>query len=253
MSDIIKAIIIDDEETYISSLEIMLEKNFTNINIIGKANSVLEAQELINSLEVDLLFLDINLTDGTGFDLLKSIKNKNFEVIFITSHTEYAIQAFEFAAMHYILKPISLNNLAIAIDRFFKVRQKENYKEKLDVMLKVMSKKSENILIPTLDGLKLYPLSTIVRIEADNCYTNIYLSNKQKLVVSKTLQKFEIALNDYNFVRIHSKHLINLDYFASVKIGTNASLILKDATELPISRAQKNNLLEKLKYFANTI
>lgn len=253
MLENINAVVIEDEQSYIATLEIMLKVNFPNIIIIGKASSVTDALALLDSKSPELVFMDINLPDGTAFDILNRLINKNFEIIFITSHSEFALKAFEFSAMHYLLKPITLSALQSAIERYFKVKNTENFKDKLNIMKDSFYKKNEKILIPTINGLKVYDISEIVRCEADNNYTIVYFANKQKMLVSKPLQKFDLLLNGMDFIRVHSKHLINLQYFAVIKNGVKPTLILTDNTELPISRSQKNNILDNIKNFAKSI
>lgn len=250
MSDIINTVIIDDEQNFIYSLEILLKKNFPNINIIGKASTVAEAESLLKLANPVLVFLDINLPDGTAFDLLEKLPNHNFEIIFTTAYTEFAFKAFEFSALHYLMKPMTIEKLQEAIERFLKIRNSENLDEKLLVLKESLVKKPQKILLPSSDGISVFNISDILRCEADNNYAFVYFINKQKILVSKPLQSLDKILNDLDFVRIHSKHLINLRYVKKYVTGRKPYVILTDNTELPISQTQKSEFADRLKQFA---
>ena len=253
MNEIINSVIIDDDENFISTLEIQLRRNFPRVNIVGTAKSVREGIALINKKTPDLIFLDINLLDGSGFDILEKTNYKSYEIIFTTSYSEFALRAFEFSALHYLMKPISIEKLKDAINRYSKVHDKNHIDEKLKILKESLLDKPQKILIPSSSGANIYNISEIVRCEAEDNYAYIYFNNTQKLLISKPLQSLDKILKDMDFVRIHSKHLINLRYVKKYIAGRKPIVILSDNTELPISQTQKSDFAERLKHFAKTI
>ena len=253
MNEIINTIIIEDEQNYISSLEIMLKQSFPWVNIIGKAGSVSDAVGLLNFANPSLVFLDINLPDGTAFDILEKIDKRHFEIIFITAYSEFAFRAFEVSAVHYLMKPISLELLHEAIDRFIKIKSSGDFEEKLTILKDSLVKRPQKILLPSINGVSVYNIDDIVRCEADNNYSIIFFSNKQRILVSKPLQSIDKILNDLDFVRIHNKHLVNLRYVKRYNTGVKASVTLSDSSEVPVARLKKIEFAERLKTYAKTV
>jgi two-component system LytT family response regulator len=252
MDNRIDAVIIDDEENFSSSLEILIRKNFGKINILGDANSVKSGITLINKLKPKLVFLDINLPDGSGFEILEETNFKSYETIFTTSYTEFALRAFEFSALHYLMKPMTVEKLKDAIERYEKVHNNDFFDEKLKILKESLIDKPQRILLPTTDGLSIFNIADIVRCEADNNYSIVFFNNKQKILLSKPLQYLDKILNELDFVRIHSKHLINLRYVKNYVNGRKSFVQLSDNSELPISQTQKIDFAEQLKHFAKS-
>lgn len=252
MNSKIRAIIIDDEDTFVSSLSILLNKNFADITIVDKAYDVKSAIISIKKHNPDLIFLDINLPDGTGFDLLEKLDQRNFEIIFTTSFSDYAIRAFEFAALHYLTKPIELPRLKDALDRFVKIKSHEFLDEKLSILKQSLSDKPNKILLPSANGSEVYNLADIVRFEAESNYSKVYFNNNKSVLISKSLGTFCQMLVDMDFVRIHNSHLINLRYVSRFVNGKNAKVVLTNELELAISQSQKNIFIDKLKLYAKS-
>jgi two-component system LytT family response regulator len=250
MNDRIDAVIIDDEENFSSSLEILLRKNFPKINIVGEANSVKNGVAIINKLKPKLIFLDINLPDGAGFDILEQTDYKSYSIIFTTSYSEFALRAFEFSAIHYLMKPMTIEKLREAIERYERAHDKDFINEKLKILKESLLDKPQRILLPTKEGIGVYNVSDIVRCEAENNYSHVYFNDKKSLMLSKPLQFLDKMLNELDFVRIHSKHLINLRYVKKYIHNKKSFVILSDDTELPVSQTQKNEFAEHLKHFA---
>ncbi len=253
MSDNINAIIIDDEENFSNSLEVMIRKNFPKINIIAYVNNVKDAVKLIKKTTPSLLFLDINLPDGTGFDIIDQTNSNTYDVIFTTSYSEYAVRAFEFAALHFLLKPISLLSLKEAIDRYSKAHDKDYLDVKLRVLKESMVEKPEKILLPSSDGINIYNIFDIVRCEADDNYAKVFFNNGKVQLISKPLLSLKKILNELGFVRIHSKHLINLRYLKKFLNTKKPSIILSNGTELPLTITYKLDFVEKLNKFAKSL
>jgi two-component system LytT family response regulator len=252
MNDKIAAVIIDDEENFIASLEILIRKYFPKINIVGEANSVKTGSSIINKHKPKLVFLDINLPDGSGFDILDKTTNNSYEIIFTTSYSEFAVRAFEVSALHYLMKPISVEKLREAIERYEKMHDKDFFDEKLKILKESLVDKPQRILLPTSDGKSLFNIADIVRCEADNNYSFVHFNTKQKVHLSKPLQYLDKILNDLDFVRIHSKHLVNLRYVKNYKSGRKSFVLLTDNTELPISETYSSTFVEHLKHFAKS-
>ncbi len=250
MTKIINAIIVDDEERSIIILKTLIERHCPNINIKETACSVKSAVNKIDELSPDLVFLDIELQDGSGFDILNMVKNKNFETIFITAHNEYAIKAFEFSAIHYLLKPISPSNLYEAVKRFEYKKSQISLEDKIKILSESLKEKQKKIILPSSNGLIIIELDNIVRCESSNNYTTFFLIGDSRIVVSKSINNYEKMLSDLYFVRVHNRHLINLKYVAKYVKGRGGYVLLLDKSHVDVSEGKKKNFLSKLNDFA---
>ncbi len=247
-----KVVLVDDDKTSILTLRTLLQNTYPNIDIAGVAYSVNEAIPLIDKIKPELVFLDINLPDGEGFEVIEQVTFKNFRVIFITAFDRYAVRAFEFSALHYLVKPITLEMLETAINRFRDLKVEE-INNRINVLRDNLKTKNEKIIIPSTDGLNIVKLADIIRLEASDVYTLFYLINGQRFVASKPLNNYEKILEDLPFSRIHSKHLINLMYVKRYIKGKGGSVILEDNTEVEVSVRKKADFIEKLKNFARYV
>lgn len=252
MDGIIKIVLVDDDKTSILTLKTLLTNNFHNMDIVGTAYSVSEAVPLIDTVKPELVFLDINMPDGEGFDVIERVTFKQFRVIFITAYDKYAVRAFEFSALHYLVKPITYEMLDSAISRF-KDLKIEEINNRLNVLRDNLRTKNEKIIIPSTDGLNVVRLADIVRLEASDVYTLFYMTNGQRFVASKPLNNYEKILVDLPFSRIHSKHLINLMFIKRYVKGKGGSVILEDNTEVEVSVRKKADFIEKLKNYARYV
>jgi two-component system LytT family response regulator len=245
----VRAVIVDDELGSRESLSKMIEKNCKNIQIVGKADSMLSAFEVITNNEPDLVFLDIEMPNGNAFDLLEKFKEIHFNIIFVTAYDHYAIKAIKFSAIDYILKPIDPEELMKAVSRF--EAQLEN-KKLLDKKFKTLlsNVKPENKLkkvgIPDGDGLVFINLSEIIRCDSDGNYTYFLLTNGKKIIASRTLGEYEQMFNEDNFFRIHRSHLINLEHVKKYIKGEGGYVVMTDNSQVEVSRRNKNDFLEKL-------
>jgi two-component system, LytTR family, response regulator len=246
----INAIIIDDEQHCIDRLKGILQSDYANSVILsGEFGSVPEGYKAIVDLKPDLVFLDIQIREKTGFDLLREIGKINFEVIFTTAYDKFAIQAFKFSALDYLLKPVEKEDLKLALDKFKERAGKNLSTNRLDILLDNMKAGSgilKRIIVPTTSGFEIFEVPEIIRCQSDINYTTIYLKNKQKLVVAKTLKEFEEMLTDHGFFRIHNSHLVNLAYIKSYNKGKGGSVILTDGMEIEVSTRRKDDFLKKL-------
>lgn len=249
----IRTIIVDDESNSIEHLLRLLNAYCPHVQVIGTAGRVADAVGIIDRLQPDLVFLDITMPDGDGFEVLEQVKNKSFEVIFITASDQYAIRAFDFSAIHYLLKPIDFRSLQLAIDRFEMLRKDGRLEEKLEILHQTLNNRHEKIILPAAEGIIIQELDDIVRCEADDNYTTFFLKNREKIVVSKTLNNFDKLLADLFFCRVHSKHLINLRYVKKYEKGKGGMVVLQDGSAVPVSESKRNEFLSRLKEFARSI
>jgi len=250
MTDKIRSVIIDDDEGSLLTLSEMLKKYCPEILLLGTAQSVQNAIILIDSTSPDLIFLDISLPDGTGFEVLSNINNKNTQVIFTTGHDDYAMKAFEFSALHYLMKPIKRADLHKAISRFENNQPDNILDQKIKIINDSLNNQHKKIILPTSDGFNIIDIENIMRCESSNNYTTIYLNSGERIVVSKPISNYELLLADLNFVRVHSKHLINLKYVKRYIKGRGGYVILNDNSHVDVSEGKKKDFLVSLSKFA---
>lgn len=245
----IKAIIVDDEQHCINRLEEMLH-NFCRqtVQLVGAFDTVEKAITGISELKPDLVFLDVQLHEKTGFDLLSQLPEINFEVIFVTAYDNYAIKAFKFSAVDYLLKPIDPDDLLQAINKLQRVMQQHELTDKFQTLLNNFktNNAARKITVPTSKGLVFLSIDDIIRCEASVNYTTIYLKDKQQLMVAKTLKDFEDMLSDLQFFRIHNSHLINLNYIKTYHKGKGGYVTLADNISLEVSTRRKDLFLKKI-------
>ena len=247
----LKAIIIDDEQHCVDVLSAMLEKKFkAEVELTGTASSAAAGKELIAIKKPDLVFLDVEMPNETGLDLLMSLEKIDFEVIFITAHEQYALKAIKLNALDYLLKPFSVEDLQEAIDKCSQKRSNSFNAEALKSMidnLRSPAAETKKIGLPTSNGIRFVNIKDISHIESENNYSHFFFSDKTKLIVSRTLKEFEDMLEGYHFFRIHNSHLINLAYVQSYLQKDGEYIILTDGSKLEVSRRRKADLLEVLK------
>lgn len=233
--DRIKAMIVDDMPLAIASLEADIRDKLSDkIDIVAKAQGVIEAAKYFRQYEPELIFLDIQMDDGDGFDLLDIIGKEKVKVIFTTASKAHALKAFRYAAVDYLLKPVDIRELSDAVERIAGAQDKHN-------------NTSDTIAIRSLEAVELFEFRHIVRLEADSNYTRLFLDDGGKRVISKTLKSFEGQL-DKRFVRTHQSHIVNKDFIKSFVRTEGGYLILKDGEEIPVSvrrRSYVNEMLSK--------
>ncbi len=250
----ITAVIIDDDTNLRNGLRELLSFYAPDIKIIGEAEEVASGVEVIDMLKPQVVFLDIQLHDGTGFDVLEKIAQKNGKttshIVFITAHEEYAIKAFRFSALDFLLKPVDPDELENVIGKIKKVLEKNDSYAHIDLLLENIRKKVDNfkrIALTTADGIHLYEVSDIIRCEGEDNYTTFFIKNNIPVIISKTLKEYEDLLSEYGFERIHQKHLINLAYLKSYVKKEGGFVVMADNAQLPISARKKERLQELIK------
>lgn len=247
----IRAIIVDDEQHCIIRLSEMLTNYCPRqIELVATCDNADDAIAAIKSLKPDLLFLDVELQETTGMDLLRQFPQIDFEVIFTTAYEKYAIQAFKFNAIDYLLKPIDADELTMAVGKFDKILDQRGLNNKLEVLLQNFynktSSQTKKITVPSGNELLFLEVNQITRCEADVNYTTIYLKDKRKIMVAKTLKDFDDLLTEYGFFRIHNSHLININYIHSYQKGKGGYVVLTDGTNLEVSTRRKELFLKTM-------
>jgi len=244
-------IIIDDEVAVRNTIAKLLQENFQKISIVASVGTLDEGYDAIMELQPDLLFLDIELPDGIGFDLLKRIGTVNFRVIFITGHQEYALDAIKVSALDYILKPVDLTELKEAIEKACVVINHEEEQMKLLALSENLQerKKMKRIILRTADALQLVSVSDIIRAEADSNYTHFYLTGGKHIMVSRTIKEFDALLTGSGMIRTHQSHLVNLQAVDRFMKRDGGYLLLKDGSTIPVSPNLKKQVLNAIDSF----
>lgn len=249
----ITAILIDDDTNLRNGMKSLLSRYAPEINIIGEADSVESGTTLLLQNPPQVLFLDIHLGDGSGFDLLEEVNKKgklNSQIVFITAHEQYAIKAFRFSALDFLLKPVDPEELEKVIGKLKNVIDKNDNVAHIDLLLENIRKKVDNfkrIALSNSDGIHLFEVSDIIRCESEDNYTKFYIKNNKPILISKTLKEYEELLTEHGFERIHQSHLINLAYLKSYIKKDGGYVIMADNSNLPISQRKKDRLQELLK------
>ncbi len=243
-----RAVIIDDEKRARTYLKGILQDQFKEVEIIGEADGVAAGKKLVESINPDLIFLDVQMQDGTGFDLLAKIDRSKFHVIFVSAYDRFAITAFKFSAVDYLLKPVETADLSLAIDKIKQSKSTDEVQQKLDLLLNNINK-IDKIALPSLNGIEFIKLENIIRCESDNNYTNFYLTSGEKIIVSKTLKEYEDMLDNKGFFRTHKSHIINLAYLKKYIKGEGGIAVMEDGSEVTVSRRRKEEFMEVLANF----
>jgi two-component system, LytTR family, response regulator len=243
----IKAIIIDDIEQARITLKKDLEVYANDLEIIGEASGVVEGAKLLKKIKPDVLFLDIQMQDGSGFDLLDVLGEIDFKIIFITASDAHAIKAFRYAAIDYLMKPVDPDELTNALHKFRTVYVNESEKYKLlNDSLKNHNKPNERLALHSQDKIHIVQISDIIRCESSVNYTEFYFSNAKKMLVSKTLKEFEELLAESGFYRVHQSHLINTKLIKEYVKVEGGHLIMTDGSLIPVSTRKKPEVMKML-------
>ena len=251
----ITAIIIDDQKDSRSALKKDIELYCPDVNVVGEAYGVKTGIDSINKHIPELVFLDIKMSDGTGFDLLEIITSErggidkiNFKIIFTTAYEQYAINAFKYSAVDYLLKPIIPDDLKKAVEKTTTITNLSDSQKKLGALydnIKNISR-TKKIVFSTSDAFGVYNIDEIIRCEAQSNYTKFYFSNGKNILVSKTMKEYEDLLACHDFERVHISHIVNLNYIKKISKTEGGQIIMKDNTSVPLSQSKKKSLLEKL-------
>lgn len=249
--DLIKTILVDDEPRGINSLQKLLELNCPDVRIIATSSSADEAIEQINTLKPNLVFLDIAMPAKSGLELLKEMKDFPFEIIFVTAHNKFMIEAFHFSAIDYLLKPVDDELLIDAVKRARKRIQEKSGSKPLETLLHNFREKKDarqmKLCIPSLKGFQVVQLEAILYAEASGNYTNFLFNNLPSICSSKPIHEYEEVLSDAGFLRIHKSFLINLVHVKEYLRGEGGTVILSNGMEIEVSRRKKDVFLSRMK------
>jgi two-component system LytT family response regulator len=242
----LNAIIVEDEKTSRDILKNYLNKYCPNVTVLGEAENIDEALILIRNNELDLLFLDVEMPYGNAFDLLEKVGDIDFETVFVTAYNNYAIDALNAHASYYLMKPLSIDELIKAVDYVTEIKMKEDALNE-EVLIPKKNTVNGKITIPQQDGFEILNMADILYCKADDNYTEIYLNNNKKKLVSKTLKYFEEALNDGGFARVHKSYLVNVNEIVKYVKGKGGSVVLSNGKQIMVSASKKSNLLSYFK------
>jgi len=243
-----KAIIVDDEPAVRNTISALLRESFPDITVSGLAATIEEGYAAVTGHEPDLLFLDVELPDGLGFDLLKRLSPVRFRTIFITGHQEYALDAIKVSAIDYILKPIDTEELTTAIE---KAREIINHEEEQLKMLALSEnlegkKVLKRIILRTSEALQLISVSEIIRAEAESNYTHFYLTGGKHILVSRTIKEYEAMLSGSGIIRVHQSHIVNMNHIDKFFKHDGGYLQLNDGSTIPVSPNLKQRVLQAI-------
>lgn len=243
----IKAILVDDELHGLETLSILLTDYCPDVKVMEKCSSAKKALEAIAKTKPDLVFLDIEMPIMNGFELLEQFEQIPFSVIFTTSYDQYAIKAIRFSALDYLLKPVDPKELIAAVN---KVNNKKHTptNEQLQMLMNQLQHKESKftkIAVPTSEGFELIPADNVIRCEADDNYTHLYLKNKTKIIASRTLKEMEEQLKEFSyFIRVHHSYIVNLNEVVKYVRGEGGYLVMTDESTVNVSRSRKEALLK---------
>ena len=245
----LRSIIIDDDKMSRVALKKVLEKHCANVEVISMADSVKSSINDIRNNQPDLVFLDVEMPDGTGFEVLEAFPEIKFETIFVTAHDHYAFKAIKFSALDYLLKPINIEEVKAAVEKVEKKHDRQLDRKNLKMLIRNLEDENnylKNIALPTMEGLIVVELAGVIHCEANINYCTVYMKDGEKIVVSRTLKEFEELLSENNFCRIHQSHLVNLDQLSKYVKGKGGYVVMKDGTQLEVSMRKKDTLLKNL-------
>jgi len=249
----LKTVLVDDEPRGLSALQKLLQFNCPEVDVVGLCGSADEARRLIVQVKPQLVFLDIAMPEKTGFDLLSEIGSINFEIIFVTAHNDFMLQAFRFSCVDYLLKPVEDNLLIDAVERAAKRVEERSVNQNLETLMHNLRNRENSqklkMCISSLKGFQVVRIAEIVYCEASGNYTNFHFTGRQQICASKPVHEYETLLADCGFVRIHKTFLVNLEHVKEYQRGEGGTVILSDDSELEVSRRKKELFMEKMKSF----
>jgi len=245
----IKALIVDDEPKSVKILSTLLQEYCPGVILAGTAHKADQAIALIRQVQPNLVFLDIEMPSGNGFDMLDRLRPVNFEVIFVTAFNEYPLKAFRYNALDYLLKPLNIEELQAAVHKAAGNIKLKSFNTQLEVFLQSLKKTPpplQKIALPEKNGIILVSITDIIRCEASRGYTTFIIKNKEKLLSSKNIKEYEEILPEDTFFRLHNSHLVNLNYIRMYHRGRGGQVEMEDGTLVEVAVRRKDELLARL-------
>lgn len=243
----LKAIIVEDEQSSREILKGYLERYCSDVTLVGMADSVKPALELIRLHKPNLVFLDIEMPFGNGFDLLDQVQEINFEIVFTTAFTNYALQAIQVSASHYLLKPINIDELVEAVDQVKLNIERENQYMNSKILvenIKLENHQLHKIVLPTLEGFEVASVKDIIHCKADDNFTCFFFKDGSKQMICRNLKYYQELLKDFDFIRVHKSHLINKNYVLRYRKGKGGIAVMANGNEIEVSASRKKDFLE---------
>lgn len=241
-----KAIIVDDEKSGRETLQRLIEDNCKEVDVVGHAESVDDAVELINKTCPDLVFLDVEMPRGSGFELLKKFDRPQFKTVFVTAHNHYAIKAIKFAAADYLLKPVDIDELVAAVEQV-KSLSGDFSAQYAHLVESVDSHRCGKLAVPVKDGVAFIAVGDIIRLQADGSYTHIFTAS-EKYTASRNIKEYEDMLQDMQFFRAHHSHLINLNHVKHFSRVDGYFVVMSDGSSVEVARRKKDQFLQLMNY-----
>lgn len=243
----IKTIIVEDESAARKALLSYVEKYCPQLEIIGEAANGKEGIEIIRALQPQLVFLDVEMPFANAFDVLDACKDLNFQTIFVTAFTEYAIQALNMSAAYYLLKPVAIEDLILAVNKVsVAIQAEQQFNHNRFVVHNLQHQAEQQLVLPTMEGFDVIPLKEVVRLRGNGNFTNVYTAEGKEFMVCRFLKHFETVLPGH-FLRIHRSHIVNTHFIKSYHKGAGGYLTLTDGMELEVSGSYKDSLLQHFK------
>ena len=245
-----KAIIVEDEKNVRKGLIQMIQTFCPEVNIIGEAQNAKEAQQLIKAAFFDLLFLDIELPDGSGIDLLRKAKNRDFQVIFVTAYNQYAIDAFRLSAVDYLLKPVNPDHLIEAVKKAQKSNARIQSEISLSLLMNNWPGQDKKIILKNSDNMHIVRIKDILFCKADGSYTCFHMVNGEKVLTSTNLKEYEKILSKSGFIRSHHSYLVNYHHIVRFNKNDGGQLVLSEGSIIPVSSRKKDQLIKAMQHLS---
>ena len=243
-----RAVLIDDEPAARKVLQVFIGEYCPNLHIVGEANGVQEGFRLIKEKNPDLVFLDVEMGDGQGFDLLDKFPKPSFKVIFTTAHDQFAVRAFKYYAVDYLLKPVDPEELQAAVKKVWEQQATTGLLQLLQAMQQPQREQVfDKMALPSSDGITMMNVKDILRLESDAGYTTFHSNDGEKILVTRSIGEFEEVLPRQSFFRIHVSHLVNLNFVKKFLREDGGYALLENGEKVPIARRRKDEFLERLK------
>lgn len=241
-----KVLIIDDENRTRDLIAKMIDSFGLDVETIPEGENVESGIAAIEKHNPDIVFLDIQMPDGTGFDVIQAIEQKNFEIIFITAHEEFAIKAIKFSALDYLLKPVDTTELRSSLEKAINTIETRSESQFDALQKNIQPNEKRRLVLKTQESVHVVELDQIIRCEADRNYTSFFLLENKKILVSKTLKEYETLLSGHNFLRVQQSHLVNIAYVDRYDKKNGGAVVMKDGSEVPLSPAKRDLFFKRL-------
>ncbi|MFN8207021.1 MAG: LytTR family DNA-binding domain-containing protein [Bacteroidales bacterium] len=246
----IRAILVEDEAASRETLHNYLGKYCPDVQVVAEASNVTEGLKAIKTHQPDLVFLDVEMPYGNAFDLLSQVENPGFETIFVTAFSNYAMQALNFSASYYILKPVDIDELIKAVEKVkLSLREKKDnvHTQVLLENIQIENKQLRKIVLPLAEGFEVVRVNEVIRLEAEDNFTRFWLVGGRKMLICRTLKFYENLLTDFDFLRVHKSHMVNLQYIRQYLRGKGGQLVMEDGAVVEVSANRKQELMERFR------